>query len=1584
MDEQTSFNPQILPATPLDEARAESGARLENYFATPDADALQAVRAALQHLCDQLKRARHDGLAVFCAEVGTVLGELPPVLGMTPLHREVLQRAWSGMEGYLDDLSRGADDVALRLFPQYQELQQLRGLEMAFEQDLFYPDLEVQLPGAVLDGAPPANAPARLKAARSQYQRGLLQWLSQEEKAEALRSMRQAVAEAMRCLPQDRSRALWWAAQGLLECMELQGLPPELDARRLLGRIEQQLRAVAGGQGGEEPSVMREMLYLIGRSRTAGDVASEIRQVYALARYLPAQVPDAGTSAALDDMREQLRGAVESWEKFIQGDEVAAVEFAAHAGQLVQQADKLPADGLKELARQLQDCAQRLDESGIAQALAMEVAMALLVLGQGIAHYRSRDCGEQAQIFSMRLLAKLEGRPGGERQLAQLANLYTRMARDEAVMPLVQEMLANLRQVKVLPAGERSGSQRLLAQVSGGLRMLGQDSAAKLALAVRDGLSAPGEVAVQALAAGLDALEGGVQRLAQGRAPDEAALLAALGGFAGLKSMPAAPVALSSRLEGEEQELLDVFLEEAREVLGDMRANLAHLRAQPGDHETLAIVRRGFHTLKGSGRMVGLNELGEVAWGVERALNRWLQDEKSATPGLLDFIADAAGAFAGWVEELEREGAARIEAEQLLALAARIERGLGPEAAVSVPAKAAVLPPPVVEAPVAVPATAPLPRRVTQPTMLLQVAREEAQQHARALRQHFATFAASHAAPPEFAYAAHAFAEASRALDAGAAVELASALEGWLRLRGSEPAEAGMARLELVEQTVSALEEMARGMGEGSPPQAQPQLVRRLLSDVVPEPQASAVTMVQEIAGMPEVRDDVDAQLLPVFLEEADDLSQKIDMVLRAWHEAPADERHEQALKRLLHTLKGSARMAGAMRIGEIVHGMEDRAGAEAQERSEEAFWEALNGDFDRIAALIEELRTRQAVVGRRAEDRGGRRAGDRAPELGVEQLLSGNLLRVRMEVMDRLVNEAGEISVARARAETELRAFKEGLLELSGSVTRLRKYLRELEIESESRMPARAQAGGAEQFDPLELDRFSRLQELARFMSESVHDVQAVQQSLQRNVDETAAAMAVQAHLGRELQQDLMSVRMVPFASIAERLYRIVRQTAKELNKRANLELSGGGVELDRGVLERMTAPFEHLLRNAIVHGLESEAGRTRCGKPPIGEIRLGLRQENNEVVFELSDDGAGLNFAALREKALARGLLRSDEAVGDERLAQMIFVSGLSTAGELSEVAGRGIGLDVVRSEIASLGGRVEVHSESGQGTRFTIRLPLTLAVAQTLLVRAGEASYAIPSSIVEQVRQVRPAELAQFYAEGRIDWRGRSYPLHYLPRLLGDAARRPESQAHNAVLLLRSGEQCLALHVDELQGGHEAVMKNVGPQLARLPWVAGATVLGNGAVALVLNPARLLQRGGAAAKVVPEAPQARPLVMVVDDSLTVRKVTSRLLERAGYQVATAKDGVDALEQLAELSPAVMLLDIEMPRMDGFELARQLRREPATQNLPIVMITSRAADKHRDHALQLGVNAYLGKPYGEEELLKLIAGYVPSPAVG
>jgi chemosensory pili system protein ChpA (sensor histidine kinase/response regulator) len=466
----------------------------------------------------------------------------------------------------------------------------------------------------------------------------------------------------------------------------------------------------------------------------------------------------------------------------------------------------------------------------------------------------------------------------------------------------------------------------------------------------------------------------------------------------------------------------------------------------------------------------------------------------------------------------------------------------------------------------------------------------------------------------------------------------------------------------------------------------------------------------------------------------------------------------------------------------------------------------------------------------------------------------------------------------------------------------------------------------------------------------------------------------------------------MIPFASQAERLYRIVRQTAKDVDKRANLDIVGGQVEMDRSVLDKMLAPLEHMLRNAVTHGVERQAVRHAAGKREVGEITVALTQEGNEIILTLSDDGRGLDAARIRAHAEELGLLLPGQEIDDAALFDFIFQPGFSTAEELSQVAGRGVGMDVVKTEVSALGGRIEIQSEAGQGTTFRLYLPLTLAVTQTLLIRAGTQLYAVPSTMIEQVQELKEKSLTALREKGVAEWQGNRYPLHYLPHLLGDAEAVPEAHRRYWVLLLRSGSQRVAVQIDELKGNQEVVVKNIGAQLARVVGIAGATVLADGQVVLILNPVALASRQPAASvqsavpvAIVPEiSVKAVPTVMVVDDSLTVRKITSRLLNREGYEVVLAKDGVDALEQLIEVMPDVILSDIEMPRMDGFDLLRNIRSDDRLKHLPVIMITSRTADKHRNYAAEIGANHYLGKPYDEEELLRLIAGYIQAKATG
>ena len=508
--------------------------------------------------------------------------------------------------------------------------------------------------------------------------------------------------------------------------------------------------------------------------------------------------------------------------------------------------------------------------------------------------------------------------------------------------------------------------------------------------------------------------------------------------------------------------------------------------------------------------------------------------------------------------------------------------------------------------------------------------------------------------------------------------------------------------------------------------------------------------------------------------------------------------------------------------------------------------------------------------------------------------------------------------------------------------------------------------------------------------MAESVNDVSTVQQNLLKNLDDANAAIVAQARLNREVQQELMSVRMVPFGSLADRLYRIVRQTSKELNKRANLEISGSQVELDRSVLDKIGAPLEHMLRNAITHGLEDREVRIARGKPDIGEISLALQQEGNEIILSFSDDGAGLDFERIRARAIEAGLLSPEDQPDMAHLADLIFTQGFSTAEEVSQLAGRGVGMDVVKTEITSLGGRIETITAPGKGTEFKLYIPLTLAVTKALVVRAGSKPYAIPSVMIEQVLDLKEGPMSRIRDAGSAEWMGHHYPFSYLPHLLGDTQALPEQHRQYWTLLLRSGTRRISVQVDELLGNQEIVVKNIGPQLARVIGVDGATVLGNGQVVLILNPVALSSRAPVDQFAVPvptavpaliegEAVAATlPTVMVVDDSLTVRKITGRLLAREGYQVVLAKDGVEALECLLDVIPDVMIVDIEMPRMDGFDLTRNIRADDHLKNIPIIMITSRTADKHRSYAFELGVNNYLGKPYQEDALLELVAGFV------
>jgi chemosensory pili system protein ChpA (sensor histidine kinase/response regulator) len=418
---------------------------------------------------------------------------------------------------------------------------------------------------------------------------------------------------------------------------------------------------------------------------------------------------------------------------------------------------------------------------------------------------------------------------------------------------------------------------------------------------------------------------------------------------------------------------------------------------------------------------------------------------------------------------------------------------------------------------------------------------------------------------------------------------------------------------------------------------------------------------------------------------------------------------------------------------------------------------------------------------------------------------------------------------------------------------------------------------------------------------------------------------------------------------------------------------------------LDKLGAPLEHLLRNAVAHGLETTEDRVKSGKPEIGHIRLKVSMENDEITLIITDDGSGVNLAKVKQKATEKGFLAAGQEVTEQALMAVIFEPGFSTADSISQIAGRGVGLDAVRSDIAALGGRIDVSNVSGSGAMFNIYLPVTLSVAQVVLVRAGHKVFAIPTVMIEQVQKLKQNGLDSAYQAGKVEWAGRDYPLHFLSKLVGDSEHIALSHIYTPIILMRSGTYRTALHVDEIIGNQEVVMKPMGTQLSHVPGMIGASVLGDGAIVLVINAVQLANREvfavgvSKAADIAPIVENLRKVALVVDDSLTMRKVLSRVLEREDFEVVTANDGMDAIEKLQEITPDIILTDIEMPRMDGFEFSRYVRDNPATLKTPLIVISSRTADKHRNVATEIGVNAFLGKPVQDETLIEQVNALLP-----
>ncbi len=794
-----------------------------------------------------------------------------------------------------------------------------------------------------------------------------------------------------------------------------------------------------------------------------------------------------------------------------------------------------------------------------------------------------------------------------------------------------------------------------------------------------------------------------------------------------------------------------------------------------------------------------------------------------------------------------------------------------------------------------------------------------------------------------------------------------------------------------------------------------------------PKPRKAAKTVSPKTD--PEDADMTEA-LMDDFRDEAEDHLREVETCTRALRGRVSEttrirdpERNLlRRIRRAIHTLKGAAAVLGVNDLAKWAHGMADFLDwlFEEADRLEPAFLDALAGGVELLSQAVE---TPRVLAGKRAQSiaavyrtvvdqsRGATPEGGPAipaeeksvekPPVSPPPAVSGDdtaaeatsdaadpfqirTLRVDMNRIDGIVNLTGELMIALGAFDQRMERFRETVRELEINRERLRQIAREMEIGFEVQSLQRLSvAAGAEGeaavtgFDPLEFDRYSELNRIIRGLNESVIDLGTIERQFASLAGDFDGDVNRERVILSELQEKVMRTRMTPMSTIVPRFHRTVREVADMLGKRIHLEITGDEVELDRQIWEKMADPLMHLLRNASDHGIETPEYRTDRGKPPVGLIRLSAAQEGSRVVIRVSDDGAGIDVDAVRRAAQKRGLAAGDDDVTEERLTEFLFHPGFSTRETISAVSGRGVGMDVVRENLRELKGSIRISSQKGEGAVFTLRIPLTMAAARALLFRVSGRLYALALTDVSEIVRVETCDLLGTPSPAvRID--GEIIPLRYLSAQLRRPSDPPppEPADQPLILVVRKSGGPGALLIDALVSQQEIVIKSTGSHLRNVRGVSGATILGDGGVVPILNVEDLFGEREPTS-VVTEADLGEkrpPTVMIVDDSVSIRRTVERLVNAQGWRARTAKDGIEALERLSEGKPDIIILDLEMPRMNGYEYLAALRNDTEYQDIPVVVLTSRTAAKHRDKALNLGARAFVIKPYKEEAFVELI----------
>ncbi len=1682
---------------------------------------------------------------------------------------EALTRAMVQLPAYLERLLNGGKDVALVLLPLLNDLREARGRPSLSEGTLvllntgpFERHLQhASVPsGEIVRGF--EKVAQRLRPA---FQTALLGWIRGVDLARNLNELLRVSTNLERAATTDQVRQLWSVLTAVLSAIGSGGLEATVTLKRLIGQADRQLkRLIDGGESAlvNSPPVdlLNSLLYYVARADTNDPKVLAVRETYGLANVLPgeeqleqAREGLAGPSVKLmrtvaAAIKEDLGAVKDALDIFVRTGMQEVEKLAPQLEMLKKISDTLGVLGLERARGHIQAETQELQaivsSNKSVDEAALEKTAAVLL-----------DVEDDLDRELVRAVV-----PGDGENAAESGTDDDKQQR-HVTQAVMGECIVNLAKVKesVVQLVDHPGDVRALDQIkpqlrgiTAGLLMLSKTKAVKVVERIGEIVTtrlAPSATKLkpdhlERLADAIVSVEYYMETVSSGRTDpwymlDNAdrclELLERLpvvkASRPGAEAPPSKPVpkpparkpsVMEVDQDRSDPELVELFIEEAKEEISNIRRYLPAWLENLDNSEALISVRRSFHTLKGSGRMVGAQLVGEFSWSIENLLNRLINQTLETSPAMLSFLEEAVKALPQLIEQLEVGLAPKVDVHLLMKQAEAFAEG-DPDAESLTGQSLRV--PALTEADVAARAEAqPEPKSGMDP-VLADIFVKELKGHVGVIRD-YAESAKSRQQPPavgEPLYrAGHTLLGSARMADFAPAMALGGPLTELLRRHYETDTALSAVGLDALEAAATEIEAMANALAADAvyvPNEALLAELQTLAAPAAESPAPAAGEAPVAAAG------SFDPEIAAIFAEEAAEILDNAELALQAVRQSD-DLSPVVELQRLLHTLKGGARMAGVLAMGDLSHALETLLSSLASGRSTPGVpaVELIQRCLDRLQqmrdaidagrsvepmpALITELesfgRAPAPAVVREAEPASVPESAVSAPaatrarpplelqgetpaaptaertseaeaeedewpqdtsgsteltavdldEFEAIELTSADIAeldsidldsdtaseaelgsveptdvqptieeptiveeqaaapperapappaavapgsvesrmieraetaRVDAALLDALLNNAGEINIFQSRLKQQLHSVDFHLGELGSTVSRLRDQLRKLEAETEAQILHRHQEdleaeGG---FDPLELDRYSTIQQLSRALAESANDVASINELLLGLTNETDTLLTQQARVTGELQDGLMQTRMVPFQRHVARLARIVRQACADTHKSVELVVEGENSELDRQVLENMLPPFEHLLRNAVVHGIETPVARKERGKPETGKVFLKLKREGTEVLIEVSDDGSGLDLQAVRRKAVEQGLLRSGDKLTDEQAMELILQPGFSTAGELTQAAGRGVGMDVVDNEVKKLGGSMRIESTPGQGTRFLIRLPYTLAITHALIVNVGEETFALPLPTVEGITRLSREKILQHLTEDepKLDYGGITYRIQHLGSLVGAApSALPEEENAVSLVLVRAGDNSSALLTDSLEGSREIVVKTLGPHIASVPGVTGATILGDGRVIMILDAGTLVRAHKPAEPPQQIAPPVTRQVtaLVVDDSITMRRVTQRLLERRGVKVLTARDGLDAITVLQEHDVDVILLDIEMPRMDGYQFATHVRNDPKHRDLPIIMITSRSGEKHRAKAIEIGVNDYLSKPYQETALVSAIEALI------